>query len=1517
MAPYDLKVKDINATSAVLMWKPSDSKLYHAVYLNGNMIIVLYPGSYVHSLTELNPSTNYIVKIEARKSPNKALSDIQSVESKFRTQANGIPDAPINFDCTIKERMVLARWIPVTIKQCGTSNGSLITGYRLYTDNELVVALRNPLQSSIEIPFCQLEKYFCDNEFILLYVRTQSHGGESALSNPAKIYLADINPYFNKNKSNIENGNKPNTSTVYNPENDVNFYRSTKPSVERIVISDDELSVIMEESEEESSRSNSLSARSNSTSDRLKPVILNGWEDLSSKRDSDIRNMKNNANLGLISYVMSGETRTFKGDRNVDKPNDNFQYDEMIHCKSNADLSHDLTENNTVQNDMLSTFKESHRILDSERSNNYTENSQAHGEVTDNTISLQPTIINAMTASNQILKPQSDVTVNSSSIDMEKYLTAPADLNATKHLAVSDNTLDKIESVPIDICDSESTDNGVEPPNSKNERDLVLEEILNAKQEEKNENVCVENTLLPIISTKVDDKILNTVALEDIEQKVSSVSSEPDSSVKENQLFSVNALTESFDNSYPMTDSIENSIETSRYHPLNEEENELNEQIERNRKENEKELLKSSKRADELTPRNTNLMEQNTYTISKNSLTSLDENHNKTYSLHTHTDQTSLKNKTSTSDQNSLADKTSETDATSNTDKSSFEFNPSNTFLDPLARNNSNNVQSVSTSQIDSMEIINMIEQDAHRDILDDYPELPIDEQVDRVTFDQNKTRTLFINPFLSEKKSVEADGGLENIAASLKSLDIIPKNNESSTTIPSKDSSPNGSRLDLSKSDSKSHRYANQTSDPDLDFEIMAASITPNTPNKTSFLSNASSSNNPPIFTKVPAQFHETLFLDKYDQSKKDFPEVLSCDESIDDDSIEVSEFQLSSMKFSSLSPNEKSDKLLFSESEEQSTEAKSEAEKMLNICENITAFKDTDSAKDETYICDQVNQKLGTPKLNLKSVNDNSASLPVLLNGNPDTLLDISNGESVKPRQSPLSNVENLHSVEHAENWHDQNFINLNDAYNKNENENTGLKEDLKSTADKSSVLTKAEIGDDVVNESEDMSDDSDKIDLKVHLSKPVKDLYSFSSIPSDSEKDNDILSDDDSDANKLLESSQDEFDYSITPLNDVTISSVKNERKASEETLNFNQDSISQNLNILNQQEEVTVNEGIDFSKNPFLKNTPQKKQDEKIEEHSNYNSNLCEHHENNMNIGKSEISEEIGNSESSSSKIPADYFIAHPNDRINYTPSENSEKTKSEKLELKKSETEYSDSGESNNGQLVRIFIAVYTYDPSTMSPNIGYADDELAFQSGALIKVYGDIDEDGFYFGELNGRTGLIPSNLIQEVETLEEPSASAVQRNRKSSKTKPHSSDSSELANPHNASHWNHGSSDVKQTDTAINNSDSFDTALEKSLNQVDKMKYADSTHIYQVGAVSQSMNNLNSQDSESQLLFSEQTKANELDKRSMSMPDMPSEISKADPYKLVPKRVIALFDYDPTLNSPNVDCEVCFLLLI
>jgi hypothetical protein len=57
--------------------------------------------------------------------------------------------------------------------------------------------------------------------------------------------------------------------------------------------------------------------------------------------------------------------------------------------------------------------------------------------------------------------------------------------------------------------------------------------------------------------------------------------------------------------------------------------------------------------------------------------------------------------------------------------------------------------------------------------------------------------------------------------------------------------------------------------------------------------------------------------------------------------------------------------------------------------------------------------------------------------------------------------------------------------------------------------------------------------------------------------------------------------------------------------------------------------------------------------------------------------------------------------------------------------------------------------------------------ELSFRTGQTILVYGEMDEDGFYMGELDGIRGLVPSNFLADADTHQGgPSASNVaQRN--------------------------------------------------------------------------------------------------------------------------------------------------------
>nr|KAG5707043.1 hypothetical protein BaRGS_019648 [Batillaria attramentaria] len=77
-----------------------------------------------------------------------------------------------------------------------------------------------------------------------------------------------------------------------------------------------------------------------------------------------------------------------------------------------------------------------------------------------------------------------------------------------------------------------------------------------------------------------------------------------------------------------------------------------------------------------------------------------------------------------------------------------------------------------------------------------------------------------------------------------------------------------------------------------------------------------------------------------------------------------------------------------------------------------------------------------------------------------------------------------------------------------------------------------------------------------------------------------------------------------------------------------------------------------------------------------------------------------------------------------------------------------------SGEINSvvdDSMVRLFIALFDYDPVTMSPIVDAVDEELPFREGQILKVYGDKDADGFYRGEANGQLGYIPCNMVSEI----------------------------------------------------------------------------------------------------------------------------------------------------------------------
>ena len=75
----------------------------------------------------------------------------------------------------------------------------------------------------------------------------------------------------------------------------------------------------------------------------------------------------------------------------------------------------------------------------------------------------------------------------------------------------------------------------------------------------------------------------------------------------------------------------------------------------------------------------------------------------------------------------------------------------------------------------------------------------------------------------------------------------------------------------------------------------------------------------------------------------------------------------------------------------------------------------------------------------------------------------------------------------------------------------------------------------------------------------------------------------------------------------------------------------------------------------------------------------------------------------------------------------------------------------DSIDIPNRGRCKVFIARYSYDPFKQSPNEN-PEQELRLEAGDFILISGDMDEDGFFMGELlDKRKGLVPSNFVEKL----------------------------------------------------------------------------------------------------------------------------------------------------------------------
>ncbi|XP_049659340.1 peripheral-type benzodiazepine receptor-associated protein 1 isoform X9 [Accipiter gentilis] len=191
VAPTMLKVRSVTATSAEVMWLPCNSNYNHAVYLNGEECDITKPGVYWYTFRNLQPSTQYVAKLEARplKTPWEEVPEAQEQNSAvihFTTPLAGTPDAPLDVQVEAgpSPGILVISWLPVTIDAEGSSNGVRVTGYAVYADGQKVIEVTSPTAGSVLVDLSQLQMFQVCRE---VSVRTMSLYGESVDSVPAQI----------------------------------------------------------------------------------------------------------------------------------------------------------------------------------------------------------------------------------------------------------------------------------------------------------------------------------------------------------------------------------------------------------------------------------------------------------------------------------------------------------------------------------------------------------------------------------------------------------------------------------------------------------------------------------------------------------------------------------------------------------------------------------------------------------------------------------------------------------------------------------------------------------------------------------------------------------------------------------------------------------------------------------------------------------------------------------------------------------------------------------------------------------------------------------------------------------------------------------------------------------------------------------------------------------------------------------------------------------------------------------
>lgn len=188
IAPKQLHLQNIAATSAEITWVDSSSSHPHVVYLNDHKHALTPAGVSGYTFHSLHPGTRYQVQVEVQL-PWDSLQvrwETMSSTITFDTPLAGPPDPPL--DVLVEHHtspgFLVVSWLPVTIHSAGSSNGVQVTGYAVYADGLKVAETTDATAGSTLLELAQLQlPLMCQK----VSVRTISLCGESLDSVPAQI----------------------------------------------------------------------------------------------------------------------------------------------------------------------------------------------------------------------------------------------------------------------------------------------------------------------------------------------------------------------------------------------------------------------------------------------------------------------------------------------------------------------------------------------------------------------------------------------------------------------------------------------------------------------------------------------------------------------------------------------------------------------------------------------------------------------------------------------------------------------------------------------------------------------------------------------------------------------------------------------------------------------------------------------------------------------------------------------------------------------------------------------------------------------------------------------------------------------------------------------------------------------------------------------------------------------------------------------------------------------------------